>query len=158
MRCPDCGNGATQVKDSRPSEDNSVVRRRRECASCGARFTTFERMQLRELMVVKRSGEHRPFDREKLFRSISIATRKRNIRPERIELLVDEIAVRLAEAADGEPAPSSRIGLMVMEALKKVDAVSFVRFASVYHDFKNVEDFSRFLAELSSQDQDDADG
>jgi transcriptional repressor NrdR len=150
MRCPHCGNAESQVKDSRPSEDNTVVRRRRECPDCGARFTTFERLQLRELTVIKRSGKRFPFDRDKLYRSISIATRKRDITPEVIERLVGDIVRRLEVGQDAEVS-SERIGLMVMEALQAIDPVAFVRFASVYHDFQNVEDFRRFLAELSAR-------
>ena len=151
MRCPQCGKGNTQVKDSRPSEDNTVVRRRRECTSCEARFTTFERIQLRELVVVKRSGKRFPFDRDKLVRSISIATRKRDVDLNTIEKLVDEITRRLEKRAE-EEIPTEQIGLLVMENLKDVDDVSFVRFASVYHDFRGVDDFSQFLADLSARD------
>ncbi len=147
MRCPQCGEKNSQVKDSRPSEDDTVVRRRRECLSCEARFTTFERIQLRELVVVKRSGKRFPFDREKLVRSISIATRKRDVDIGTIEKLVDEITRRLEKRSDDE-IPTEHIGLLVMETLKNIDDVSFVRFASVYHDFKGVDDFSRFLADL----------
>ena len=150
MRCPQCGEGNSQVKDSRPSEDDTVVRRRRECPSCEARFTTFERVQLRELVVVKRSGKLLPFDREKLVRSISIATRKRDVSMETIEKLVDEITRKLEKGGE-EEIPTEQIGLLVMETLKDVDDVSFVRFASVYHDFRGVGDFSRFLAELSGK-------
>ncbi len=147
MRCPQCGERNTQVKDSRPSEDDTVVRRRRECLECEARFTTFERIQLRELVVVKRSGKRFAFDREKLVRSISIATRKRDVDIQTIERLVDEITRRLEKRAEDE-IPTEHIGLLVMETLKDVDDVSFVRFASVYHDFKGTDDFSRFLANL----------
>ena len=153
MRCPQCGERNSQVKDSRPSEDDTVVRRRRECAACGARFTTFERVQLRELVVVKRSGKHLPFEREKLVRSILIATRKREIDIVTIETLVDEITRKLEKQSMAE-IPTQKIGEMVMEALKKVDDVSFVRFASVYHDFQEVDDFSRFLEELSDRTSD----
>ena len=153
MRCPQCGKSNTQVKDSRPSEDDTVVRRRRECLACEARFTTFERIQLRELVVVKRSGKRFPFDREKLVRSISIATRKRDVEMETIEKLVDKITRRLEKRGDAE-IPTQNIGLLVMETLKGVDDVSFVRFASVYHDFQGVGDFSRFLAELPGKDDD----
>lgn len=149
MRCPQCGKGNTQVKDSRPSEDDTVVRRRRECLACEARFTTFERIQLRELVVVKRSGKRFPFDREKLVRSISIATRKRDIGMETIEKLVDNITRRLEKRTDAE-IPTELIGQLVMETLKDIDDVSFVRFASVYRDFQGVDDFSRFLANLPS--------
>ena len=152
MRCPQCGKGNTQVKDSRPSEDDTVVRRRRECLECEARFTTFERIQLRELVVIKRSGKRFPFDREKLVRSISIATRKRDVDITTIEQLVDEITRRLEKRTQDE-IPTEHIGLLVMETLKDVDDVAFVRFASVYHDFKGVGDFSEFLAELSVRDK-----
>ena len=147
MRCPRCGKGNTQVKDSRPSEDDTVVRRRRECLACEARFTTFERIQLREIVVVKRSGKRFPFDREKLVRSISIATRKRDVDVTTIEKLVDEITRRLEKSSE-EEIPTEHIGQLVMETLKEVDDVAFVRFASVYRDFKGVDDFSQFLAGL----------
>ena len=151
MRCPQCGKTNTQVKDSRPSEDDTVVRRRRECPECGARFTTFERVQLRELVVIKRSGKRFPFDRNKLIRSISIATRKRDVGLETIEQLVDDITRRLETQGEQE-IPTAHIGFLVMETLKEIDDVSFVRFASVYRDFKGVDDFSRFLASLSRVD------
>jgi len=153
MRCPQCGESNSQVKDSRPSEDDTVVRRRRECSNCEARFTTFERVQLRELVVVKRSGKHLPFDREKLVRSISIATRKREIDIVTIETLVDEITRKLEKQSMAEIS-TRQIGLLVMEALKDVDDVAFVRFASVYHDFQEVEDFSVFLEDLSRRSED----
>ncbi len=153
MRCPQCGESNSQVKDSRPSEDDTVVRRRRECSNCEARFTTFERVQLRELVVVKRSGKHLPFDREKLVRSISIATRKREIDIVTIETLVDEITRKLEKQSMAEIS-TRQIGLLVMEALKDVDDVAFVRFASVYHDFQEVEDFSVFLEDLSRMSED----
>ena len=151
MRCPRCGEPNLQVKDSRPSEDDTVVRRRRECGACGERFTTFERVQLRELVVQKRSGKRQPFDRDKLLRSISIATRKRDVARETIEKLVDEITRKLEKGAE-DIIPTEQIGQLVMECLKKVDEVAFVRFASVYHDFQEAEDFSRFLADLPGKD------
>ncbi|MCF6198046.1 MAG: transcriptional regulator NrdR [Hyphomicrobiaceae bacterium] len=153
MRCPQCGKKNSQVKDSRPSEDDTVVRRRRECSNCEARFTTFERVQLRELVVVKRSGKLLPFDREKLVRSISIATRKREVDIVTIETLVDVITRKLEKQSMAEIS-TRHIGLLVMEALKDVDDVAFVRFASVYHDFQEVEDFSDFLEELSRRAED----
>jgi transcriptional repressor NrdR len=153
MRCPQCGKSNTQVKDSRPSEDDTVVRRRRECPACEARFTTFERIQLRELVVIKRSGKRFAFDRQKLVRSISIATRKRDVDTATIEKMVDEITRRLEKQGDIE-IPTQQIGLLVMETLKNVDDVAFVRFASVYRDFKGVDDFSRFLVDLGGQDDD----
>ena len=152
MRCPQCGERNTQVKNSRPSEEDTVVRRRRECLACEARFTTFERIQLRELVVIKRSGKRFPYDREKLVQSISIATRKRDVDMEMIEKLVDKITRKLEKSSD-EEIPTERIGLLVMETLKDIDDVAFVRFASVYHDFKGVGDFSEFLAELSMRDE-----
>ena len=144
MRCPFCGGEDTQVKDSRPAEDNSSVRRRRECASCGGRFTTFERVQLRELIVVKSSGKKAPFDRDKLMRSILIATRKRNVDRERIEQMVSGIVRRLE--TDGEPEiDSKRVGELVMEGLAVLDDVAYVRYASVYKDFREAKDFEQFL-------------
>jgi len=144
MRCPQCGEANSQVKDSRPSDDDRAVRRRRECPSCGARFTTFERVQKRDLMVVKRSGKLVPLDRGRLYRSISVAVRKRNIDAERIERMVGDIVSHL-ERSGGEEISTRHIGKLVMEALRGIDEVAFVRFASVYHDFQHADDFSRFL-------------
>ena len=144
MRCPFCGHMESQVKDSRPSEDGAAIRRRRLCPECGGRFTTFERVQLRELTIVKRSGRRSPFDREKLVRSISIATRKRPVDPERVERMVNGI-VRQLESQGETELPSSAVGEMVMKALKSLDDVAYVRYASVYRDFKETEDFANFL-------------
>ena len=147
MRCPFCGNEDTQVKDSRPSEDGTAIRRRRSCASCGQRFTTVERVQLRELTVVKSDGRRVPFDREKLSRSIRIALRKRPVQEERMERVLNGI-VRQLEAAGETDIPSRQIGELVMETLKAVDEVAYVRFASVYRDFRQARDFGAFLGEM----------
>ncbi len=144
MRCPFCGELESQVKDSRPSEDGAAIRRRRLCPECGGRFTTFERVQLRELTILKRSGRRAPFDREKLVRSISIATRKRPVDPERIERMVNAIVRQLESLGETELA-SNVVGEMVMKALKALDDVAYVRYASVYRDFRQTEDFARFL-------------
>jgi transcriptional repressor NrdR len=146
MRCPFCGSEESQVKDSRPSEDGAAIRRRRLCPECGGRFTTFERVQLRELTIVKRSGRRTPFDRDKLARSISIATRKRPIDPERVERMISSIARQLESMGETE-LPSSAIGELVMTQLKQLDDVSYVRYASVYRDFRETRDFARFLGE-----------
>ncbi len=146
MRCPFCGHLESQVKDSRPSEDGGVIRRRRFCPECGGRFTTFERVQLRELTIVKRSGRRTPFDREKLVRSISIAIQKRSIDPERLERMVSAI-VRQLESRGETELPSSVVGELVMKALKNLDQVAYVRYASVYRDFRETQDFARFLGE-----------
>ncbi len=144
MRCPYCSSIESQVKDSRPTDDNTAIRRRRVCTDCGGRFTTFERVQLRELFILKKSGKRVPFDREKLERSIQTATRKRDLDPERVERLINGI-VRQLEARGEEDIPSSDIGLLVMEGLKQIDEVAYVRFASVYKDFKEAKDFEGFL-------------
>ena len=148
MRCPYCGNADTQVKDSRPSEDGSAIRRRRHCPDCGGRFTTFERVQLRELMVVKKTGRKVPFDRDKLMRSVQVALRKRNVDPERVERMVSGI-VRQLEAAGESEVRSEDVGRLVMEGLKGLDDVAYVRFASVYKDFREAKDFENLLGELS---------
>ncbi|MAL80065.1 MAG: transcriptional regulator NrdR [Sneathiella sp.] len=148
MRCPFCSSEETQVKDSRPTEDNTAIRRRRACATCGARFTTFERVQLRELTVVKKDGQRTPFEREKLERSISIATRKRPVDPDRIDRMINGI-VRQLESSGDQEVPSERIGELVMEGLAALDSVSYVRFASVYKDFREAKDFEEFIGELS---------
>lgn len=148
MRCPFCSNEDTQVKDSRPTEDNSAIRRRRQCENCGARFTTFERIQLRELEVVKSDGKRQPFDRDKLYRSMSIACRKRPIAPERVEQVVNGIVRRLESVGESEIA-SSLIGEMVMEALANLDPIAYVRFASVYKNFRETKDFEQFLDEIN---------
>ncbi len=149
MRCPFCASEDTQVKDSRPTEDGAAIRRRRLCSSCDARFTTFERVQLRELVILKRSGKKAPFDRDKLMRSISIAVRKRNIDPDRVETMVSGIVRRL-EARGETEIESSVLGGMVMQGLQELDEVAFVRYASVYNKFSRVEDFEKFLSRMAS--------
>lgn len=144
MRCPFCGEPESQVKDSRPSEDGAAIRRRRLCPECGGRFTTFERVQLRELTILKRSGRRAPFDRDKLVRSISTATRKRPVDPERLERMVNGIVRQLESMGETELA-SNVVGDMVMKALKGLDDVAYVRYASVYRDFRQTDDFARFL-------------
>ncbi|HEV7156971.1 MAG TPA: transcriptional regulator NrdR [Caulobacteraceae bacterium] len=144
MRCPFCGEPESQVKDSRPSEDGAAIRRRRLCPECGGRFTTFERVQLRELTILKRSGRRAPFDRDKLVRSISTATRKRPVDPERLERMVNGIVRQLESMGETELA-STVVGDMVMKALKGLDDVAYVRYASVYRDFRHTDDFARFL-------------
>lgn len=147
MRCPFCGSEDTQVKDSRSAEDGASVRRRRECSACGGRFTTFERVQLRELIVVKHSGRKAPFDRDKLLRSVMIATRKRNVDQERLEQMISGIVRRLESTGDNE-IESKQIGELVMEGLAHLDDVAYVRYASVYRDFREAKDFEQFLGEL----------
>lgn len=149
MRCPFCGHDDTQVKDSRPTEDNSAIRRRRQCPNCGARFTTFERVQLRELTVLKSGGQREPFDRDKLMRSISIACRKRPVDPERIERIVNGIVRRLESMGESE-IPSALIGEMVMDALSTLDKVAYVRFASVYKNFREAKDFEQFVGQMGA--------
>ena len=149
MRCPFCQNDDTQVKDSRPTEDNTAIRRRRSCPACGARFTTFERVQLRELTVMKKTGKRVPFDRDKLARSIQIAMRKRSIDPERIERLITGIVRRLESMGESE-IPSDVIGEMVMDALRNVDQVAYVRFASVYKNFREAKDFENFVETIQT--------
>ena len=152
MRCPFCGSEDTQVKDSRPVDDGSAIRRRRQCSICGARFTTFERVQLRDLLVVKKDGRRVPFDRDKLARSIGIATRKRGIEEEQIERMVNGIVRRIETSGESE-VPSTRIGELAMEALAQLDDVAYVRFASVYRDFATIRDFEEFIRQLP-EDQD----
>ncbi len=147
MRCPFCGHEDTQVKDSRPAEDGAAIRRRRFCTSCSQRFTTVERVQLRELFVLKSDGRRVPFEREKLDRSISIALRKRPVEDGRMERVVNSI-VRQLEASGETDIPSKQIGELVMETLKDVDEVAYVRFASVYRDFREAKDFEAFLGSL----------
>ncbi|MBF0562331.1 MAG: transcriptional repressor NrdR [Alphaproteobacteria bacterium] len=147
MRCPFCGHDDTQVKDSRPTEENAVIRRRRSCPDCGSRFTTFERVQLRELQVVKKNGQRIPFDREKVRRSIAIAARKRPVAEARIERIVSGIQRRLEGSGESEIA-SQKIGEMVMEALQDLDPVAYVRFASVYRNFLEARDFEAFVETL----------
>ena len=144
MRCPFCGHDETQVKDSRPSEDNSSIRRRRQCPACAARFTTFERVQLRELMVIKKDESRTIFDREKLVRSINISCRKRPVKQEQIELITNSIQRRLESSGETE-IPTKVIGELVMDALKELDRVAYLRFASVYKDFQETDDFRKFI-------------
>jgi transcriptional repressor NrdR len=158
MRCPFCGHAESQVKDSRPSENGDAIRRRRHCPACGGRFTTFERVQLRELTILKRSGRRTPFDREKLVRSISVAIRKRPVDPERVERLVNAIVRQLESMGETEIA-SSVVGELVMKALKSLDDVAYVRYASVYRDFRQTGDFADFLSRegLASDDSSEDD-
>ena len=156
MRCPFCGHAESQVKDSRPSEDGAAIRRRRLCPECGGRFTTFERVQLRELTIVKRSGRRAPFDREKLVRSISVALRKRPVDPERFERMISGI-VRQLESMGETELPSHVVGEMVMKALKSLDEVGYVRYASVYRDFRQTQDFAKFLGAEGLDDGAEAD-
>jgi transcriptional repressor NrdR len=146
MKCPFCGHAESQVKDSRPSEDGAAIRRRRMCPECEGRFTTFERVQLRELTILKRSGRRTPFDRDKLARSVAIAIRKRPIDPEQVERTISAI-VRQLESMGETELPSSAIGELVMKHLKQLDDVAYVRYASVYRDFRETSDFARFLGE-----------
>jgi transcriptional repressor NrdR len=152
MRCPSCGSLDTQVKDSRPTEDSAVIRRRRVCLACNFRCTTFERVQLRELVVIKRNGRRVPFDRDKLVRSVQIALRKRPVDPERIEQMVSKI-VRELESGGETDVSSEAIGELVMEHLRELDDVAYVRFASVYRNFREAKDFEAFLGELSSDEE-----
>ena len=149
MRCPFCGNEDTQVKDSRPTDDNSAIRRRRQCTNCGARFTTFERVQLRELVVVKSNGQREPFDREKLLRSMQISLRKRPVDQDRLERVVNGIVRRLESSGENEIA-TTHIGEAVMDALATLDKVAYVRFASVYRDFREAKDFEEFVGKLGA--------
>jgi transcriptional repressor NrdR len=153
MRCPFCGHEDTQVKDSRPSEDNSAIRRRRHCPECGGRFTTFERVQLRELIVVKKSGRREPFDRDKLERSINHALRKRPVERERVDRMITGIVRRLESMGENE-VQSPMIGELVMQALSSLDKVAYVRFASVYKNFREAKDFEVLLGELQGEDKD----
>jgi transcriptional repressor NrdR len=156
MRCPICGHAESQVKDSRPSEEGASIRRRRFCPECGARFTTFERVQLRELTIIKRSGRRSSFEREKLVRSVSVAIRKRPVDAERVERLVSGI-VRQLESLGETEIPSHVVGEMVMKALKSLDDVAYVRYASVYRDFRHTGDFADFLSAegLADEESDD---
>ncbi|MAT22467.1 MAG: transcriptional regulator NrdR [Rhodobiaceae bacterium] len=148
MRCPYCSNKETQVRDSRPSEDNSTIRRRRVCPGCGGRFTTFERVQLRELYVLKRTGQKVVFDRDKLMRSVQVATRKRPVDIDKLEQMVSGIVRQLENRGD-TIVSSELIGTLIMEGLRQIDDVSYVRFASVYKDFREAKDFEEFLEEIS---------
>lgn len=151
MRCPFCGHDDTQVKDSRPTEDNSAIRRRRFCTGCGARFTTFERVQLRELTVMKKGGQREVFDRDKLARSIMIALRKRPVDPDRVDRVINGIVRRLESAGESE-IRGEMIGELVMEALAALDQVAYVRFASVYRNFREAKDFEAFITDELSAD------
>lgn len=156
MKCPFCGFDDTQVKDSRPTDDRTAIRRRRFCTNCGARFTTFERVQLRELTVVKRNGQREPFDREKLARSIFVSLRKRPIDPERTERVINSI-VRQLESSGESDVPTDQIGQLAMEALAALDQVAYVRFASVYRDFREAKDFGDFIGHLPDEQVGDGD-
>ena len=151
MRCPFCGNQDTHVRDSRPAEDGAAIRRRRHCSACGNRFTTFERVQLRELTVVKSSGRRVAFDRDKLMRSIQIALRKRPVDPDRVERMVTGLVRRLESMGETD-IPSNAIGELVMQGLSSLDDVAYVRYASVYKDFREARDFEQFLGNLGEQD------
>ena len=154
MRCPFCQHDDTQVKDSRPTEDNAAIRRRRVCPAYGARFTTFERVQLRDLIVIKKSGRRLPFDRDKLMRSIQHAIRKRPVEPERVERMINGIVRQLESMSDGE-VPSETVGELVMEGLKGLDDVAYVRFASVYKNFREAKDFEEILGKLAEGESED---
>jgi transcriptional repressor NrdR len=151
MRCPFCANEDTQVKDSRPTEDNSAIRRRRSCGGCGARFTTFERVQLRELTVLKKSGKRMPFEREKLERSVQMALRKRPVTEEQVERLVSGIVRQLESIGENE-IQSDSIGKLIMKGLQQLDTVAYVRFASVYKDFREASDFENFVSEIADHE------
>jgi transcriptional repressor NrdR len=151
MRCPFCGHDDTQVKDSRPTEDGGAIRRRRFCPSCGSRFTTFERVQLRELVIVKKNGTKEPFERDKMMRSLTHAVRKRPVEPERVERIVSGIQRRLESLGESE-IPSTVVGEMVMDALRTLDHVAYIRFASVYKNFREAKDFEDFVGKLGGDD------
>ena len=150
MRCPFCSHEDTQVRDSRPTEDNTAIRRRRNCEQCGSRFTTFERIQLRDLIVVKNNNQKETFDRDKMFRSLSLALRKRNVDQEKIEKIVNAINRRLENSGESE-IRTSLIGEYIMEALSNLDQVAYVRFASVYKNFREAKDFEDFLGNLEDK-------
>jgi transcriptional repressor NrdR len=150
MRCPYCGGLDTQVKDSRPTDDASAIRRRRGCPDCGGRFTTFERVQLRELLVVKKNGRRAPFDRDKLTRSVEVALRKRTVALERVERMINGIVRQLESQGDADIS-TERIGELVMEGLKALDDVAYVRFASVYRNFREARDFNAIVGELEAE-------
>ncbi len=147
MHCPYCSNDDTQVKDSRSTEDGNAIRRRRICSACGGRFTTFERVQLKELMVLKKSGKRVPLDRDKLMKSISTATRKRDLDAEKLDKMITGIVRQLESQSEGD-ITTDQIGKLVMDGLKQVDEVAYVRFASVYRDFQEAKDFEGFLSEM----------
>ena len=153
MRCPFCGHIDSQVKDSRPTEDGAAIRRRRFCPSCGGRFTTFERVQLRELTVLKKNGKRAPFERDKLYRSIQISLRKRPVDQERVDRMITGIVRRLESMGESE-VPSTVIGEMVMDSLGNLDPVAYVRFASVYKNFREAKDFEEFVEDLSRFEDD----
>ena len=153
MRCPYCGSSDTQVKDSRPTEDHTAIRRRRFCQDCSGRFTTFERVQLRELTVVKKNSRRVPFDRDKLMRSVQVALRKRPVEPERIERMVSGIVRRLESMGEND-VKSDVVGKLVMEGLRTLDDVAYVRFASVYKNFREAKDFEELLGQLSGDEGD----
>ncbi|MEL6528670.1 MAG: transcriptional regulator NrdR [Pseudomonadota bacterium] len=153
MRCPFCANDDTQVKDSRPTEDSTSIRRRRQCASCGARFTTFERVQLREVIIVKSGDRREPFDRSKLEQSVTLACRKRGVTQEQIDRLVSGIQ-RQVETSGEADVPSARIGELVMDGLKQIDTVAYIRFASVYRDFSEAKDFEEFASTVQEAAKD----
>ena len=152
MRCPFCGHDDTQVKDSRPTEDNTSIRRRRACPNCGGRFTTFERIQMRELTVIKRNGQRASFERDKLARSMAIALRKRPVEPDRVERAINGIVRRLESLGEQE-IPSSVVGEMIMESLAGLDSVAYVRFASVYKNFREAKDFEKFIGGLGGDNE-----
>ncbi len=152
MRCPFCQNEDTQVKDSRPTDDKSAIRRRRYCPACGARFTTFERVQLRELTVLKKTGRRVPFDRNKLERSLDIALRKRPVDPDRVERMMNGIVRRLESMGESD-IDSETIGKLVMEGLESLDQVAYVRYASVYRNFREASDFGKFLGKMSGEEE-----
>ncbi len=154
MRCPFCGNTDTQVKDSRPAEDHVAIRRRRFCPACSGRFTTYERVQLRDLVVVKKNGKREDFDRDKLDRSIRISLQKRPIDPERIDQMISGIVRRLESLGDSD-VDSDKIGEIVMDALARIDTVAYVRFASVYKNFQAADDFEEFVHELRPPTKDE---
>lgn len=149
MKCPFCKSTNIAVKDSRNTDENRAIRRRRHCAKCNGRFTTFERVQLRELIVIKRTGIRRPFDRFKIFQSITTALRKRNFTEEQIENFVDQIIIKLESSSSGE-ITSRRIGRLIMQRLAKIDHVAYIRFASVYKDFSSAQDFARFISKIKN--------
>jgi len=151
MRCPFCGHEDTQVKDSRPTEENATIRRRRYCPSCGSRFTTFERVQLRELSVIKKDGEKVPFDRDKVMRSLKIALRKRPVEEDRMERIVNGIQRRLETLGESE-IPTKVVGEMIMDNLAELDQVAYVRFASVYRNFREAKDFQDFVGKLDAEE------
>jgi transcriptional repressor NrdR len=151
MRCPFCGTDDTQVKDSRPTDDRGAIRRRRFCPNCAARFTTFERVQLRDLTVVKKNSQREPFDRDKLARSIYVAIRKRPVEPERVERMINSI-VRQLESSGESDVPTETIGSLIMEALANLDQVAYIRFASVYRDFREAKDFGEFVGRFPAED------